>query len=111
MTIVKVRAGACGFSTCVKAHKENKREVRLAVKSDCASVADLGFILEELGALGMKDVISTDRVKNQIFKAAADTLPHSACPVPVALLKAAEVALGINIPKPVTIEFEDECEC
>lgn len=110
MSVVKVKAGSCGFVTCIKAAKENRREVRLSVESDCASVCDLGFILEELGSLAMKDVISTHQAKNQVLRAAAETLPHSACPVPVALLKAAEVALGLNIPKSVTIEFQDDCE-
>ena len=105
---VKVRAGACGFTTRIKGEKENKREVRIIIESDCESVRDLGFVLEELGLLGVKDVISTNQEKNQILKAASDTLPHAACPVPVAILKASEVALGINIPSPVTIEFQNE---
>jgi hypothetical protein len=107
VTVVKVRAGTCGFLTRIIAERENGREVRIEIESDCESVLDLGYILQQLGLLGMKDVISTNREKNQILRAAGDTLPHAACPVPVAILKASEVALGLNIPGIVTIEFED----
>ena len=108
LALVKVRAGACGFLTLVKAERENRREVRIEIESNCESVQDLGALLEQLGLLGMKDVISTNRDKNQILRKAIETLPHAACPVPVAIIKVSEVALGLNIPSPVTIEFESE---
>jgi hypothetical protein len=107
VAIVSVRAGACGFVTRIRAERENnRREVRIEIESDCESVQDLGFVLEQLGLLGMKDVISTNPEKNQVFRAASDTLPHAACPVPVAIIKVSEVALGLNVPSPVTIEFQ-----
>jgi hypothetical protein len=115
LTVVRVRAGACGFMTQIKARKENKREVRIEIESDCESVDDLGFILEQLGPLGIKEIIATSQKANRVFEAAAEKLPHAACPVPVAILKASEVALGLNISSPVTIEFEcgsdDEPAC
>jgi hypothetical protein len=108
VAVVRVCAGVCGFVTRVKADRENRRDVRIAIESDCESVLDLGFILEQLGVLAMKDVIVTDREKNRVLRASAETLPHAACPVPVAVLKACEVALGLCLPRPVTIDFEDE---
>lgn len=106
LTLVKVSAGACGFLTRVRAERENRREVRIEIESDCESVQALGSILVQLGPLGMKDVISTNQEKNQVLRIAVGTLPHAACPVPVAIIMASEVALGLNIPSPVTIEFE-----
>jgi len=115
LTVVTVRAGACGFLTHIKARQENKREVCIEIESDCESVEDLGFILEESGPLGIKEIIATSQKANRVFEAAAEKLPHAACPVPVAIIKASEVALGLNVPSPVTIEFEngsgDETAC
>jgi hypothetical protein len=111
VVVVRVRAGACGFLTRIRAERENGREVRIELESDCESVQDLGFVLAELCPLGMKDVISTNPEKNQVFRAAIDRLPHAACPVPVAILKVSEVALGLNVPSPVTIEFECGSGC
>ena len=110
MTVVKVKAGACGFVTRIRANKVNKREVRIEIESDCESVDDLGFILQEVGPLGMKDIISKGTNENKVFHAAAEKLPHSACPVSVAILKACEVELGLNVPSPVFIEFECDSE-
>lgn len=106
MTTVKVTAGACGFVTLVKAKKGEKRTVRIEMKSDCEAVDDLAFVFEEMEPLGIKDIMSTNPEKNRVLQSATEKLPHSACPVPVAIIKAAEVALGLNVPSSVTIVFE-----
>lgn len=110
MTVVKVNGGACGFVTRIRVDRKGKREVLVTIKSDCESVDDLGFILQEIGPLGLKDIISKGANGNKVFHAAAEKLPHSACPVSVAILKACEVELGLNVPSPVSIEFECELE-
>lgn len=110
MTVVKVTAGACGFVTRIIASKENKREVRIEIESDCESVDDLGFILQQKGLLGVKDIVSMSHKTNKVFHEASGKLPHSACPVPVAIIKASEVELGLNVPSPVSIEFEPDLE-
>ncbi|AFM23594.1 DUF6951 family protein [Desulfomonile tiedjei] len=110
MTTVKISAGACGFVTLVKANKGDKRTVCIEMESDCDSVADLACILEQMDPLGLKEILSTNPGKNRVFQVATEKLPHSACPVPVAIIKAAEVALGLNVPSSVSIEFECEPE-
>lgn len=110
MTVVKVKAGACGFVSRITATRENKREIHIAIESDCESVCDLGFVLQETGLLGLKEIMSTKREVNRVFRLAEENIPHSACPVPAAILKAAEVAVGVNLPSPVAIEFECDSE-
>jgi hypothetical protein len=110
LTVVKVKAGACGFVTRIRADKVNKREVKIEIESDCESVDDLGFILQEIGPLSLKDIVSKGANGNRVFHAAAEKLPHSACPVSVAVLKACEVELGLAVPRPVSIEFECDSE-
>ena len=106
MTVVTVRAGACGFHARVTASKNDKVSVRIALESNCESVEDLGVMIERLGALTIKDFMTTGEKKNRVLKLTSDALPHSACPVPVAIIKAAEVELDLNVPCPVFIEFE-----
>jgi hypothetical protein len=110
LTVVKVKAGACGFVSRITATKENKREIRITIESDCDSVCDLGFILDENGPLGLKEIMSNKREVNRVFRLAEENIPHSACPVPAAILKVSEVALGLNLPSPVVIEFECSSE-
>ena len=66
--------------------------------------------MQELGPLGMRDIISKGANGNKVFHAAAEKLPHSACPVSIGILKACEVELGLNVPSPVFIEFECDSE-
>ena len=106
MTVVRVTAGACGFEARVKALRKGKVSVRIELESNCESVEDLGLIFEQLGALTIRDFMSTGEKKNRVLQLTAEALPHSACPIPVAIIKAAEVELDLNIPCPVYIEFE-----
>lgn len=108
MATVNIFAGACGFVTRVTVTKGDKRTVTIRMESDCQYVAELAFILEQGEPLGLIEILSTNPGKNRIFQFAADKIPHSACPVPVAIIKAAEVALGLNVPSSVNIEFECE---
>lgn len=108
ITVVKVMAGACGFATRIKACKDGQRRVRLRVESECEAVAALGQILEMRGPLEIKDIVSTRLGENRVLKAVSETVRHAACPVAVALIKAAEVQLGLNVASPVTIEFESD---
>ncbi|MGC8605614.1 MAG: DUF6951 family protein [Desulfomonilaceae bacterium] len=110
MTVVKVKAGACGFVTRIWAEKKDKREVNIRIESDCESVNDLGLTLREMGPLNMKDVLSKGQNSNKVFRAALEKLPHSACPITVAILKACEVELGLAVPRPVSIEFKSDSE-
>jgi hypothetical protein len=106
LTVIRVEAGSCGFVSHVKAKKENKRTVRIQIESDCESLDDLGFILEQNGPFGIVDFMSANPVKNKVFQLAWDKLPHAACPAAMAIIKACEVELGLNVPCPVSIQFE-----
>jgi len=108
VTVVRISAGACGFEARVTALRNGKGSVRIELESNCESVEDLGIMLEQLGALEIKDFLSTGEKKNRVMQLTADALPHSACPVPIAIIKAAEVELDLNVPCPVFIEFEAE---
>lgn len=107
---MKVSSGACGFQTTIKSTKNGKRTVRIELISDCESVQELGLLLERGDALQMSDFMPRKEGKNKVFQAASEALPHSGCPIRVAIIKAAEVELGLAVPRDVTMEFESEPE-
>ena len=110
MTRMKVSSGACGFHTIIRAIKDGRRCVKIEVTSDCESVQKLGSMLEEGDVLEMRDFMPSVEAKNRVFQMASKALPHSGCPVRVAIIKAAEVELGLAVRRNVTIEFESEPE-
>jgi len=61
-----------------------------------------------MGPFSIKDIMSAKIAGNRIFQAAWETLPHSGCPLVSAIIKAAEVELGLNVPRTVTIEFDTD---
>jgi hypothetical protein len=104
LTKVIVEAGACGFKSVIQAQPDQGRRVKVSITSDCEAVTALG---QQIPSLGLKDVLTRGYGRGEVFAAAGRTLAHNACPVVSALIKAAEVELGLNVPSPVTITFED----
>jgi hypothetical protein len=60
---------------------------------------------EVLGELDMFEIFKP-LTEPQVYRAAAQTVKHAACPVPSAILKAVEVAAELALPKDVIIKIE-----
>lgn len=104
MTQVVVAAGACGFSAVIRAEKGPKHTVDISVETGCAMVQKMAA---EIASLGRREAL-LGIAKNPVYQAAGRHLKHAACPVPAAVLKALEVAAGLNVPKDATIVFSKE---
>ena len=104
MTRVVVKAGACGFTSVIRAEKGAERTIDVSVQSGCAMVQKMAA---EIASLGRRDAL-TGLLNNPVYLAAGRHLKHAACPVPAAVLKALEVEAGLNVPKDATIVFEKE---
>jgi len=102
MTEVEINAGACGFITRVRASKDGAQRVELAINSGCAAVEKLAAELKELG---FDELLRHRFAQGPVAELAGRTLKHSACPVVAGILKAAEVELGLNVPKEAAITF------
>jgi hypothetical protein len=76
----------------------------LAVESDCPHVVALG---EALPSVNAYEEISFSGERPAVLRAAAEHLPHPACPVPAGMLKAIEVAAGLALPADAVIEVTD----
>jgi len=99
--MVKVEPGVCGF-TCSITAKRQGREVTLDITSECGQIQQLG---SSLGQLSIKDLFMP-HTKNPVFLCAENARCHLACPIPMSVIKAAEVALGLALPKDASLTFE-----
>ena len=69
--------------------------------SECELIQKL---VENLKEVTLSDIFKP-HTKNPVFKAAEKAGCHLTCPVPVAVLKAAEVALELALPQDACISF------
>jgi len=99
---LEVDPGICAFTCLIYAFKDEKYTVRFEIQSDCDQIQNLA---KDLGKVGMKDLF-LPMSRNPIFKSAEKSQCHLACPIPCSLIKAAEVALGLALPKKVKITFD-----
>jgi len=97
-----VEPGICGFSCKVEARQQDKQSTLIEITgSECELILKLA---ERLKEITLKDIF-TPHTKNPVFKAAEFAGCHLTCPIPVAVLKAAEVALELALPQDVCISF------
>ena len=106
MATVKVMAGVCGMSTTIKATADQPYgTVKLDIDSECPHVRKMAAELQEVQSLGE---ISHRGEGPLTPRVAAKALPHTACVVPVGIVKAIEVAAGLALPKDPTITVSEE---
>ncbi|CAB1078268.1 hypothetical protein D1AOALGA4SA_6023 [Olavius algarvensis Delta 1 endosymbiont] len=102
-TCVTVDSGICGFACRIKAWKTEKRAVGLAIsESECRQIQQFS---QRLANLTLRDVFAPIS-RNPVYLAAEKTGCHPSCPIPPAVLKAAEVALEMALPRDAAIRFE-----
>jgi hypothetical protein len=100
--IVDVNSGICGFKCRINAERSEKRDVRIEItESDCGLIQKYSKLLNDIS---LKDLF-TPLTKNLIFVSAEQAGCHQACPVPVAVIKACEVAFEMALPKNADICF------
>jgi hypothetical protein len=100
---VTAKPGVCGLICVIEAQKKAKYTVSLQViESDCKHVRRLFHNLHEMN---VRDLFAPV-CKNPVFLSAQQAGCHPSCPVPVAALKAVEVAMEMALPRDVTIQFK-----
>jgi|GEM_PF-336727 len=101
-----VDPGICGFPCFIKARKLDARNAALQIaESDCRQIQRLS---ERLTEIFLHDLF-LPATRNPVYVEAAASGCHPSCPIPAAVLKAAEVAMEMALPKDVCIRFEP-CE-
>jgi hypothetical protein len=100
---VTVDPGICGFPCVVKARKVEARKVELEISdSECDEIKRMAG---RLTTLSIKELF-TPLSRNPVYAAAEKSGCHLPCIIPVAVIKAAEVALDLALPRDVHIKFE-----
>ncbi len=99
MAKAEIQSGACGFCTTVETTMDGKA-CNIHIESQCQAIQRLG---KELVQVQPFDEISFRKKMPTILEMGARFCTHAACPVPVGVIKAVEVAAGLALPKDVQI--------
>ena len=101
---VKVNPGICGLPCIFLVHKIDKYKAHIKIiEAKCAKVRKM---TEEIKEIGVRDLFASI-TSNPVYLAAQKAGCHASCIVPVAILKATEVAMEMALPQSATIELID----
>ena len=101
MSKAEISSGICGFTTVVEA-KMNGKACNLVINSDCKSIQTLAQNLKQVNPF---EEISFRQSIPQTIQLSMQHCPHAACPVPVGIIKAVEVAAKLAVPADVSIKL------
>ena len=102
-TCASVNAGICGFTCRIEVRPIDKRTVGLEIsESECQQIQRFSELVRKLT---LKELFMPV-TRNPVYLAAEQSGCHASCPIPTAVLKAAEVALEMALPRDVSIRFE-----
>lgn len=105
MIVAYVEPGICGFNATIRVIKIGPKNVRVSIISDCKQVIAFS---NQLQNLSIKDILRSPIHKNPIYDKAGLSYLHASCPIPCAVLKAAELELELALRQDVKFEFRDE---
>ena len=101
MTKAKINAGICGFDTTVEASM-NGSGCMVRVKSQCRAIQKLA---EKLDYVDPFQEITFRHDGPLTLSMAKQYCSHTACPVPVGIIKAVEVEAGLALPAEASIKL------
>ncbi len=101
MAAAEITSGICGFSATVRTQKEGRR-VKLAIESECKAIQALAAELTEVDPF---QEITFRGSGPRSLKMGAKHCYHTACPVPVGIIKAVEIEAGLALPKHAVIKL------
>ncbi len=98
-----VAPGVCGFTCLIRAKKTDRRRVSICIEdSECGQIKHLA---EQLDTLTLKELF-IPMTRNPVYTAAEKAGCHASCAIPSAVLKTAEVALGMALAREVFFRFD-----
>src|SRR3989338_2607924 len=105
MTKVEVSAGDCGYSAVIEVTKMDDRHIQVVIHSACEQITAMNPTLAQLQWKGKGHRVFGRLIESVVYQSASQHIRHTACPVPVAILKAIEAEVGLALPRDVTITF------
>ena len=102
-TCASVNAGICGFTCRIEAWKIDKSAVGLKIsESECQQIQRFSDLVSKLT---LREIFMPV-TRNPVYLAAQQSGCHASCPIPMAVLKTAEVAMEMALPREVSMRFE-----
>jgi len=102
---LRVDPGICGFKCEIGVKRVSKDMVEIRINGTaCKHIQKLG---ESIPSLTLRDLFSPI-IQNPVYLSAQKNKCHPSCVIPVAIIKAAEIALEMALPKDVSLEILDE---
>jgi len=99
---VQVDPGVCRLHSTIIARTDGAFVEFEVLHSECPQVRNLNKVLKRMEVW---DVMRMPFSDNTVYQICGEVLKHSSCPVPMAMIKAAEAAAELALKKPVTITF------
>ena len=106
MVKAMIKAGVCGFTTTVTAESEDMQNVSFKIESDCETIRKLAADFPTVD--GYQEVGAG--FDGEVHRAVRSTLRGccSGCVVPCGIFKSMQVAAGLALPAPVSIDIRKE---
>ena len=102
-TCASINAGICGFTCHIEAWKIDKSAVGLKIsESECQQIQRFSDLVSKLT---LREIFMPV-TRNPVYLAAQQSGCHASCPIPMAVLKTAEVAMEMALPREVSMRFE-----
>jgi hypothetical protein len=103
MATADVSPGICGFRTQIEAtYDETSGEATITISGECEPGRRLAA---ELTTVAGYEAAFKPAVENPVYQAAARARLHASCPVPMAIVKAIEIACGTALPRDVEVRL------
>lgn len=99
----KIFAGACGFTSVVRATRIDKKHVTVKIISACEMLRKMNDDLKYLN--WRRDLFCNIR-DSVVYLSADKHVMHTDCPVPSAIVKVIQIELDGMVPMDVNIKFE-----
>ena len=98
----EIDAGICGFQTTVVANAESMRLVHLDIRSDCPQITKAAA---QIPQMDMLEELRSGLGQGHVYTTLGGCVKHVTCPVGSGILKTAEAAAGLALPKDVSIKM------
>jgi hypothetical protein len=103
MIVVDVDPGVCGLTSKIRIRSQDMQHATVEIESQCPDIQSLA---EELGELDGYSEVFNKVGNSPVYELARKHCRHAACPVPMALVKGVEAAIGAALPKNVVVNIE-----
>jgi hypothetical protein len=95
----------CGLESTIQTTAIDTQKVKIDIESECAAIRKIADELDEVNPF---QEMSKRGEGPSILKLGAQLCTHTSCPIPAMMIKAVEVAAGLDLPKETIIEWQDD---